>query len=72
MLLLDFIGFSDKEDKALLELFILQVMMPKKGRRNQQEKAFESSSMFIKLKNQHSAIDSNINELEHRGLDNAE
>lgn len=62
-------GFSDKEDKALLELFIPQVMMPKKGRRNQQEKAIESSAKFIKLKNQHSAIESNINELEHRGLD---
>lgn len=62
-------GFSAKEDKALLEAFIPQVMMPKKGRRNEQEKTIESSPKFIKLKNQHSAIESNINELEHRGLD---
>ena len=62
-------GFSSKEDKALLEAFIPQVMMPKRGRRNAEEKALESSPKFIRLKNQHSAIESNINELEHRGLD---
>lgn len=40
-------------DKALLEQWIPQVIMPKKDKRNQTEKAVES----------------NINELEHRGLD---
>ena len=62
-------GFSDMEDKALLELFIPQVIMPKKGKRNKEQKEIESSPAFKKLKNQHSAIESNINELEHRGLD---
>lgn len=62
-------GFSDMQDKALLELFMPQVIMPKKGKRNQQEKETESSPVFKKLKNQHSAVESNINELEHRGLD---
>lgn len=62
-------GFSDMGDKALLEGFIPQVIMPKKGKRNQAEKAIESAPGFRKLKNKHNAIESNINELEHRGLD---
>ena len=43
--------------------------MPKKGKRSQAEKALESDPAFKKLKNKHSAVESNINELEHRGLD---
>lgn len=62
-------GFSDMKDKELLEAFIPEVIMPKKGKRNQKEEKIESSSKFKKLKNAHSAIESNINELEHRGLD---
>lgn len=61
-------GFSDKQDKALLEEWIPQVIMPKKGRRTQEEKAAENAPMFKKLKNLHNAVESNINELEHRGL----
>lgn len=62
-------GFSDREDKALLEIYIPEVIMPKKGRLSQQEKEIESAPAFKRLKNKHSAIESNINELEHRGLD---
>jgi len=62
-------GFSDMKDKELLEAFIPELIMPKRGKRNQKEKEIESSSRFKKLKNAHSAIESNINELEHRGLD---
>ena len=62
-------GFSDKADKAELETFIGQVIMPKRGKRNKAEKELESAPAFKKLKNKHNAIESNINELEHRGLD---
>ena len=62
-------GFSDKEDKAILELYIHEVIMPEKGKRSQQEKAVEQAPAFRKLKNKHSAVESNINELEHRGMD---
>lgn len=62
-------GFSDMADKALLELYVPEVIMPKKGKRNQKEKETESAPAFKHLKNKHSAIESNINELEHRGLD---
>jgi len=62
-------GFSNMADKAELETWIPQVIMPKKGKRSQAEKALESDPDFKRLKNKHSAVESNINELEHRGLD---
>ena len=43
--------------------------MPKLGKRNKAEEEEEKSRPFKRLKNKHSAIESNINELEHRGLD---
>ncbi len=61
-------GFSSKEDKELLSLFIEKVIMPKRGKLNKSEKEEESKPEFKRLKNRHSAIESNINELEHRGL----
>jgi len=58
-----------KENKDLLQLEVPKVVMPKLGRRNKTEEAEETSHSFRRLKNKHSAIESNINELEHRGLD---
>jgi hypothetical protein len=62
-------GHWRAENKALLELEIPTVVLPKLGRLNAQEKELENSTKFKRLKNKHSAIESNINELEHRGLD---
>jgi len=45
-----------------------QVIMPKKGRKNKQEQERESQPQFKKLRNKHSAVESNINMLEHHGL----
>jgi transposase, IS5 family len=53
-------------DKAVLEPGFDHAQ---KGKRNQAEKARESDPEFKTLKNKHSAVESNINELEHRGLD---
>jgi len=50
-------------------MFIPKVVLPKRGKLNQQEKEAESEGKFKKLRNAHSAVESNINELEHRGLD---
>jgi transposase, IS5 family len=61
-------GFSVKEDREILELFIPNVIMPKKGRLNSEDKAREGSKKFKLLRNKHSAIESNINMLEHHGL----
>lgn len=62
-------GFYRKENKELLQLEIPKVIMPKLGRRNKKEEIEETSYLFKRLKNKHSAIESNINELENRGLD---
>ena len=43
--------------------------MPKKGKGNKEEQAEESHRSFKLLRNRHSAVESNINELECRGLD---
>ncbi len=62
-------GFWRRENKELLQLEVPKVIMPKLGRLTQTEKEEESSRSFKRLKNKHSAIESNINELENRGLD---
>lgn len=62
-------GFSSTSVKKALEALIPQVIMPKKGRRSAGEREAEAQPEFRKLKNAHSAVESNINELEHRGLD---
>jgi transposase, IS5 family len=62
-------GYWLKENKQILQLEVPQVVIPKLGKRNRNEEMEEHSTWFKKLKNKHSAIESNINELEHRGLD---
>jgi len=62
-------GHWSLDNKALLELEIPCVVLPKLGKCTAKEKEIEQSYMFKHLKNKHSAIESNINELEHRGLD---
>lgn len=61
-------GFStEKNRKALAEL-IEEVVMPKKGRRNAADLEREEGRRWKKLKDRHSAIESDINSLEHHGL----
>ena len=43
--------------------------MPKRGKRNSQEQAREHQPSFVALRRKHSAIESDINCLEHHGLD---
>jgi IS5 family transposase len=62
-------GFWHKENKAMLEEHVEKVVMPKKGRCNKLEQAEENHRSFKLLRNKHSAVESNINELECRGLD---
>jgi hypothetical protein len=63
-------GFSSKENKALINVVYpgVNLIMGKKGKRNKVEQAQETDKKFVKLKHKHNAIESNINELEHRGL----
>jgi transposase, IS5 family len=62
-------GFSRAEDRQLLELYIPEVIMPKRGKRNSQEQAHEHQRSFAALRRKHNAIESDINALEHHGLD---
>jgi len=62
-------GFSRMEDRQLLELYIPEVIMPKRGKRNGQEQAREQQRRFAALRRKHNAIESDINTLEHHGLD---
>jgi transposase, IS5 family len=62
-------GFTREEDRQLLELYIPEVIMPKRGRRKPEEEAREQKRSFRKLRHQHHAVESDINCLEHHGLD---
>jgi hypothetical protein len=61
-------GFTREEDRQLLELYIPEVIMPKRGRRNQTEQEREGQRSFRRLRHRHHAIESDINSLEHHGL----
>ena len=61
-------GFYSKMNKELLQIVMAHVIMPKKGKLNKQEKEQESQPLFKKSRNKHSAVESNINELQHCGL----
>lgn len=62
-------GFYSKENKELIEMYINGLVMPKKGKLNKIEYEEEHTHDFKKIRHKHSAVESNINELEHRGLD---
>jgi transposase, IS5 family len=61
-------GFTREEDRQLLELYIPEVIMPKRGRRNEQEQQREQQRTFRRLRHRHHAVESDINSLEHHGL----
>ena len=62
-------GFWSKDNHATLQdAAIEEVILPKKGRHNKEDKARECSPTFKKLRNAHSAVESNINMPEHHGL----
>ena len=60
-------GYSRKDDRELLELFIPSVVIPKRGRLNKEEQARERQKPFRALRHQ-PAIESDINCLECHGL----
>ena len=62
-------GFTRQEDRELLKLYIPEVVMPKRGKKNAEETEREKSKRFVALRRRHSAVESQINALEHHGLD---
>jgi hypothetical protein len=61
-------GFTRAEDRELLSLYVPEVVMPKRGKKNAAETRRESEKKFVALRKQHSAVESEINSLEHHGL----
>jgi len=61
-------GFTRAQDRELLSLYVPTVVMPKRGKKNAAETQRESEKKFVALRQQHSAVESEINSLEHHGL----
>lgn len=61
-------GFSRAADRELLELYIPQVVVPKRGKLSRADQERESQRRFRALRKQHAAIESDIHGLEHHGL----
>jgi len=61
-------GFTRTADRELLSLYVPEVVMPKRGKKNTAETERESGKRFVALRQQHSAVESEINSLEHHGL----
>jgi len=62
-------GFYSKLNlETLQQQYTRQPVLPKKGKLNKEEKERESTKSFKQLRNAHSAVESNINMLEHHGL----
>jgi transposase, IS5 family len=61
-------GFTRAQDRELLSLYVPTVVMPKRGKKNAAETQRESEKKFVALRHQHSAVESEINSLEHHGL----
>ena len=62
-------GFHSPRNQTELKGLLERVVLPKKGKRSEPEKARESDPEFIRLRHQHSAVESAINALEAHGLD---
>ena len=62
-------GFWSKDNKIHLETIAVKAILPKKGKPNKDEAIEEATPEFKKKRRKHSAVESNINELEHSGLD---
>lgn len=61
-------GFTRAADRELLSLYVPEVVMPKRGKKNAAEVERERGKKFVALRQQHSAVESEINSLEHHGL----
>ena len=61
-------GFWSPDNYNRLCYRVGQLVMPKKGRLDQQEKQREGNKEFKRLRRRHAAVESDINALEHHGL----
>ena len=62
-------GFHSPANQTALKQRLDQVILPKKGRLSEADKARQSAPEFIRLRRQHSAVESAIHALGVHGLD---
>jgi hypothetical protein len=62
-------GFYSPQTKKQLQEILDVVVLPKKGRLSEEEKADQSSDEFVGGRRKHSAVESGISALENHGLD---
>lgn len=62
-------GFHSKDNQIKLKEVAEVVVLPKKGRLSTADRERESDAEFVRLRQQHSAVESAINALEQHGLD---
>lgn len=62
-------GFHSKDNQVNLKEIVNVVVIPKKGRLSAVDRAIESGAEFVRLRQQHSGVESAINALEQHGLD---
>jgi transposase, IS5 family len=61
-------GFWSKENYDILSKITDDIILPKRGKLNKEEYEREHNKQFKMLRNRHSSVESNINSLEHHGL----
>ena len=61
-------GFTRATDRDLLGLYVPTVVMSKRGKKSAADAERESGKQFVARRRQHSAVESEINSLEHHGL----
>jgi hypothetical protein len=62
-------GFHSPSNQEELKKHLGQVVLPRKGRLSAESQKIESEPKFVRLRRQHSAVESAINGLESGGLD---
>ena len=62
-------GFHSPENRIRLDELLDHNVLPKKGYLNKAERKRERGAEFVAMRGQHPAVESAINNLEHRGLD---
>ncbi len=62
-------GFHSPENRLVLDELLDHNVLPRKGYLSKAGRAREQDPVFVAMRRQHPAIESAINNLEHRGLD---
>ncbi len=62
-------SFHSPENRIKLDELLEHNVLPKKGRSNKVDLEREQGEEFVAMRRKHSAVESAINNLEHRGLD---